>query len=424
MVMLRRRPLGQRYAFVVAGVVFLCLLAASGLRAAPGVMMLPIEQSFGWSRDTISIAAAIGIFLYGLTGPFAAALMQTIGVRRTLIGALLLMSVSTSASAFMSAPWHYVATWGIVSGIGSGAVSMVLGATIVNRWFVTNRGLMMGLLTASTATGSLVFLPGMAALVEWQGWRSVVIAVAIITALLVPIAYRFLPERPQDVGLRPYGAPEGDAIQQPIQGNALANAFSILFEAARTRTFWYLFATFFICGFTTNGLVGTHMIAFCGDMGIPAVQAAGIMAMMGVFDIAGAAASGWLSDRLDPRKLLFCYYGLRGLALMFLPFTDFNLYSLSLFAVFFGLDWIATVPPTLRLANDAFGDRKTPIVFGWIVAGHQFGAASAAYFAGYMRTLQGNYLDAFLIAGLTAILAAFVSLLIRRGKTRLAPAAA
>lgn len=422
--MVRQRPFGQRYAFVVAGVVFLSLLAAAGLRAAPGVLILPIESAFGWSRDTISLAAAIGIFLYGLTGPFAAALMQSFGIRRTLIGALLVMSASTAASYFMTAPWQYVATWGVLSGVASGAVSMVLGATIVNRWFVTNRGLVMGLLTASTATGSLVFLPGMAALAEWQGWRAVVIAVSIVSAILIPLVYFFLPERPRDIGQLPYGASGSDEGASVPRGNPLVNAFVVLFEAARTRTFWFLFATFFICGFTTNGLVGTHMIAFCGDMGIPAVQAAGLMAAMGLFDIMGATGSGWLSDRLDPRKLLFVYYGLRGLALIYLPFSDFNLYSLTLFAVFFGLDWIATVPPTLRLANEAFGDRKTPVVFGWIVAGHQFGAASAAYMAGYMRTVDGNYFNAFLIAGATGILAALLSLLIARKRVELEPAIA
>jgi len=223
----------------------------------------------------------------------------------------------------------------------------------------------------------------------------------------VPIAFFFVPERPQDIGQRPFGAAEGDPAPTGPQGSALANAFNALFEAARTKTFWYLFATFFICGFTTNGLVGTHMIAFCGDMGMPEVQAAALLAMMGLFDLFGTTASGWLTDRFDPRKLLFVYYGLRGLSLMFLPFTDFNVYSLSIFAVFYGLDWIATVPPTVKLA------------FGWIAAGHQLGAASAAYFAGYMRTAQGNYLDAFIIAGATGIVAALLSLMI--GRRRRAP---
>jgi len=416
-----RRPFGQNYAFVVAGVIFLALLAAAGLRAAPGVMMLPLEGAFGWERSTISAAAAIGIFLYGLTGPFAAALMQTIGVRRTLIYALILMSVSTGLSAFMTAPWQFIATWGVMSGLGSGAVALVLGATIVNRWFVTNRGLVMGLLTASTATGTLVFLPGLAALADWGGWQAIVVAVAAVSALLVPVTYFLVPERPSDVGLVPYGAKPGDAVPAPQTGSALANAIGALVDASKTKVFWYLFATFFICGFTTNGLVGTHMISFCADMGIAPVQAASMLAMMGLFDLIGTTGSGWLTDRFDPRKLLFVYYGLRGLSLMFLPFSDFSFSSLSIFVVFYGLDWIATVPPTVRLTTEAFGDRRGPIVFGWIAAGHQLGAACAAFFGGYMRTVQGDYFAAFFIAGTTGLLAAAIALMIARPK---APGAA
>ncbi|MCX5514561.1 MFS transporter [Kaistia algarum] len=418
---LRKRPFGQNYAFVVAGVIFLSLLSAAGLRAAPGVLMLPLESAFGWERSTISIAAAIGIFLYGLTGPFAAALMQTLGVRRTLIYALILMSISTGLSAFMTTPWQFVATWGLLSGVGSGAVALVLGATIVNRWFVTNRGLVMGLLTASTATGTLVFLPGLAALAEWGGWQAVVITISLVTAALVPIAFLLIPERPADIGLVPYGSREGDPVPAATQGSALSNAIGALVEASKTRTFWYLFATFFICGFTTNGLVGTHMISFCADMGIPEVQAASMLAMMGLFDLFGTTASGWLTDRIDPRKLLFVYYALRGLSLMYLPFSDFSFYSLSFFVVFYGLDWIATVPPTVRLATESFGDRKGPIVFGWIAAGHQLGAACAAFFGGYMRTVQGNYFDAFMIAGATGIIAAVIALFIARPKAERAP---
>ena len=411
-----RLSLGQKYAFVVTGVIFLALLASAGLRASPGVMMLPLGDAFGWDRGTISFAAAVGIFLYGLTGPFAAALMQTVGVRRTLLGALVLMALSTGLSAFMTAPWQFVATWGVLSGLGSGAVALVLGATIVNRWFVTNRGLVMGLLTASTATGTLIFLPGLAALAEWGGWRAIVIAMAILITALIPLAYFLVPERPADIGTEPYGAKAGDPLPAATTGNALANALRTLAEAARTRTFWYLFATFFICGFTTNGLVGTHMIAFCADMGIPEVQAASMLAMMGLFDLFGTTASGWLTDRFDPRKLLFVYYLLRGLSLMYLPFSDFSFYSLSFFVVFYGLDWIATVPPTVRLATEAFGERRGPIVFGWVVAGHQVGAAAAAFFGGYMRTVQGNYFDAFFIAGTTGIVAAGIALLIARPK--------
>ena len=416
----RRRPFGQNYAFVVAGAVFFCLLASAGLRSAPSVMLIPLETAFGWSRDLVSVAAAIGIFLYGLVGPFAAALMQRFGIRRVLLLALVLMSISTALSTLMSEPWHLFLTWGVMSGLGSGCVAVVLGATVVNRWFATNRGLMMGILTASTATGTLLFLPVLAWLAQTGGWAPVAVAVSVATGALVPVVMLLVPERPQDIGLVPYGA-RPPAHGQPLHAAAshapaqslFAATIGVLGRAMRRRTFWYLFATFYICGFTTNGLVGTHLIALCADRGIVEVQAAGLMAMMGLFDLAGTTLSGWLTDRFDARKLLFLYYSLRGLSLMLLPFSDFSLVSLSVFAVFYGLDWIATVPPTLRLTTEAFGERDAPVVFGWIVAGHQVGAASAAWFGGAVRTWQGDYLLAFVIAGATGLVAAILALLIR-----------
>jgi predicted MFS family arabinose efflux permease len=417
------RPFGQRYAFVVVGVIFLCLLIAAGLRSAPAVMMLPLENSFGWRRDVVSLAAGVGILLYGLTGPFAAALMERIGLRRTLLASLVVMSASTALSLLMTKPWHLFITWGVFSGIGSGAVASVLGATIVNRWFKTNRGLVMGLMSASSATGMLVFLPLIAALAQSGGWQPVVIAVSIATACLLPLVWLLVPERPASIGMVRYGAEADDVPPSPpaSQGNFLAHTFSTLRRAAGTRVFWYLFATFFVCGFTTNGLVGTHLIAFCGDMGIGEVQAAGLLSMMGIFDLIGTTLSGWLTDRFDPRKLLGVYYGIRGLSLIYLPYSGFSATSLIIFAVLYGLDWIATVPPTLRLANEAFGDRSGPIVFGWIVAGHQIGAATAAAFGGTMRELQGNYELAFLIAGMTAIAAACISLLINTSRPAFDP---
>ncbi|WP_033458517.1 MFS transporter [Bordetella bronchiseptica] len=409
------RHLGQKYAFVVVAVIFFSLLVSAGLRSTPSVLIVPLEQAFGWSRSTISLAAAIGIFLYGLAGPFAAAAMEHFGLRRVLIGALLLMAASSAASAFMTESWHLLLTWGVFSGIGSGAVAVVLGATIVNRWFTTRRGLMMGLLTASTATGNLLFLPVLAALAASGDWTRVVWAVAAGAALMAPLAWWLVPDRPADVGLRSYGsAPDTPEPSVAPRTGLLAATFGALRRAARTRTFWYLFATFFVCGFTTNGLVGTHLIALCGDHGIAEVQAAGLLALMGIFDLVGTTASGWLTDRYDPRRLLFVYYSLRGLSLMYLPYPDFSFYSLSLFAIFFGLDWIATVPPTLRLTTEAFGDRDAPIVFGWIVAGHQLGAASAAWMGGVVRETTGSYLMAFVLAGSTGLIAAVIALMINR----------
>ena len=401
--------------FVVVAVIFLALLASAGLRATPGVLMLPLQHAFGWNVGVISSSAAVGIFLYvALAGPFAAALMQRFGIRRTILGALALMAISTGASYFMTTPWQLFLTWGLLSGIGSGAVANVLGATIVNRWFTTNRGLVMGLLTASTATGTLIFMPGLAALVEWGGWQPVVLVIAACCAALIPLVYFLVPERPAAIGLRSFGSTHADQAAPPAQGNPFAAAIGNLVTAAKTPTFWFLFATFFICGFTTNGLVGTHLIAFCGDHGIFEVQAASLLALMGFFDLFGTTLSGWLTDRFDPRKLLFFYYGLRGLSLIYLPYSDFSFVSLSVFAVFYGLDWIATVPPTVRIANEAFGDSNAPLVFGWVVAGHQLGAASAALFAGFMRSAQGDYLQAFMIAGLAGIAAAVLSLMIGR----------
>ncbi|WP_257817518.1 MFS transporter [Phenylobacterium sp. J367] len=285
----------------------------------------------------------------------------------------------------------------------------------------------MGVLSAATATGALIFLPLMARLIELDSWRAVAVLVSIVTAALIPFVFLLMPERPSDIGLTAYGATADEP--PPAQGRAADSvrlAFGALARASRTPTFWLLFGTFFVCGLTTNGLVGAHMISFCGDMGLPIVQAAGLLALMGVFDLVGTTASGWLTDRYDPRKLLFAYYGLRGLSLIILPFTDFGAMSLTIFAVFYGLDWIATVPPTLRLANESFGDREAPIVFGWVLVGHQAGAATAAFGAGLLRELTGRYLEAFVIAGAFALVAAALALMIDRegDRPRVAEAAA
>jgi MFS family permease len=411
MLVLRRR-LGQNYVVVVVALIFLALLVSAALRATPGVLIQPLESAFGWPRSVISLAAAIGIFLYGLVGPFAAAVMQRFGIRRTVLAAMALMALATGASACMTRPWELMLYWGVLSGIGSGCVASVLGATIVNRWFVTHRGLVMGMMTASTATGTLIFLPALAAIAQHHGWQPVVLTVAASTAILIPVIAWLLPERPADVGLTRFGAVHDTAEESALGGNPFSTAMGALFRAAHRRDFWLLFATFFICGFTTNGLVGTHLIALCGDHGIAEVRAAGLLAMMGVFDLFGTTASGWLTDRYDPRRLLFAYYSLRGAALVYLPYSNFSLTSLSVFAMFYGLDWIATVPPTLRLTTEVFGDSAAPVIFGWILAGHQLGAASAAFLAGYLRSVQGDYVDAFVLAGSSGIIAAAIALLI------------
>jgi predicted MFS family arabinose efflux permease len=411
--MTRPPPLGQRYAFVVAAIAFIILLAAAGRAATPGVLLQPLQRTEGWDGPTISLAAAVGIFLFGLTGPFAGSLMQKVGVRRTVLWALAMMAVAMGLSTLTTNAWHLVLTWGVLGGVASGCLAMVFAAIITNRWFVKNRGLVSGLLTASISTGQLVFLPILAAVSTDLGWRPAVWVVTAAVAAVIPLAFFLLPETPADIGLLPYGATEPPSPPQASAGNPVAHTFSVLGRAARVPNFWLLFATFFVCGLTTNGLVGVHMISLCADYGLVAVQAAWLVAAMGVFDIVGTTGSGW-------RKLLFVYYSLRGLSLVYLPFSDFSLVSLSVFAAFYGLDWIATVPPTLRLTTETFGERDAPIVFGWIAAGHQLGAATAAFGAGALRAATGRYLEAFVIAGITAVAASLLALAIRRQTPRLA----
>jgi MFS family permease len=412
------------YAWVVAALTFLTLLVVAGIRATPSVLIVPLEHSFGWGRDQITLAVSVGLFLFGMMGPFAAAAMQRFGVRRTMIVALILLAAAMGGSAFVRTPLQLVLTWGVLAGLGTGTMAMVLGVTIVTRWFDARRGSVLGLLTASTATGQLLFLPLLAWVVSRQDWRVVVWIVSGAAMLLIPLVFFFMPERPADVGLHRFGATQADTANA-TKANPIATAFRALAEAARTRTFWLLFLTFFVCGLSTNGLIGTHLIAFCADNGIPEVQAAGMLAAMGVFDIIGTTFSGWLSDRYDNRWLLFVYYGLRGLSLLYLPYSDFSFYGLGLFTMFYGLDWIATVPPTVRLTTAQFGTERGPIVYGWIGAGHQMGAAVAAFGAGVLRVQTNHYVEAFVLAGMACLVSAVMALWIRRGPApRMQPAIA
>jgi MFS family permease len=416
----KRSFFGRHYALAVTALIFCALMAAAGLRSTPGVLMVPWEHAFGWSRSSISFAAATGIFLFGITGPFAAAAMQRFGIRTTMMTALAMMCAATAASLAMTQSWQLVVTWGLISGIGSGCITNVLSATIVNRWFVTNRGLVMGLFAASTSTGTLIFIPGLAALAESSGWQPVVMIISIVMALMIPVVFFFLPEWPQDIDEQPFGAAAHHPVPEREKTNPLRTAFSVLGEGVKHRDFWLLAGTFFVCGFTTNGLIGTHMIAFCADNGMAVTAAGGLLAIMGVFDLVGTTASGWLTDRYEPRKLLFWYYGLRGLSLIYLPFANFTFGGLSLFAVIYGLDWIATVPPTVAITTRTFGPKKAPILFGWISASHQVGAASAAFFGGISRTYFGTYMEGFVLAGIVAVVAAFASLAIGARQRRLA----
>jgi len=388
------------------------------------MLILPLQKEFGWTTATISAAIAINIALFGLMGPFAAALMERFGLRKTLTAALSLLAVAAALSTFMTQPWELVACWGVMVGIGTGSIGLVLGATIVNRWFETNRGTVMGALTAANATGQLIFLPVYGLVVTRVGWRAEVLLIAAVCALLIPVVLLFLREYPAQLGLAPYGATE---VLPPPQrtGNPFLTTLVALRDGSRSRDFWLLAGSFFICGASTNGLIGTHLVPACGDHGIGQVQAAGLLALMGVFDLIGTTASGWLSDRYDSRLLLFMYYGLRGVSLMFLP-AAFGMAAagLPIFAVFYGLDWIATVPPTLKLATNAFGRGRAAVMFGWIVAGHQLGAGITAYLAGLVRTLSLSYDAAFISSGILCILAATLVLFVGRSRSTTTLAAA
>ena len=396
------------YAWTVLAITFVVLLVSAATRATPGVLMVPFEKEFGWSRATISLAISTNLVLYGLMGPFAAGLVNRYGPRRVMAASAFLMGLGTLATIVMKQSWELVALWGVVVGVGTGMIAIVMGATVVQRWFHQHRGLALGLLTASSATGQLIFLPLLAKLVVTYGWRSAVIVISAVALLIAPIAFWIMRDRPADKGVRPLGLPDTEPVPPSASvENPVVAALSALKMASRTREFWILAGSFFICGASTNGLVGTHMIPACMDHGIPEVQAAGLLAMMGIFDLIGTTGSGWLSDRFDNRLLLLMYYGFRGLALLYLPYGFVSeSHGLSLFAVFYGLDWIATVPPTVALARQAFGAEKAGLVFGWILASHQVGAALAASVAGFIRTSEGSYDHAFMIAGVLCMISA------------------
>lgn len=410
---LARRQL--HYGWVVAGVTFVTMLVTAGAVGAPGVLILPLQQEFGWQTAEISSALGVRFLLFGLMAPFAAALINRFGMRRITLSALFLIAAGLLLSLAMTHVWQLVLLWGVVIGLGTGLTALVLGVTVATRWFSTRRGLVTGLLTASSATGQLVFLPLLANVSGQFGWRAAVMMVCGALTLAALAVLALMRDRPADVGLQPFGHVAGETVvSAAASASGLTTPWHALRDAGRTGVFWVLFGTFFICGASTNGLIQTHFIPLCADFGLPAVGAAGVLAAMGIFDIVGTIASGWLSDRYDSRWLLFWYYGLRGLSLIYLPFTDFTFYGLSLFAVFYGLDWIATVPPTVKLTVERFGRERANLVFGWIFAGHQLGAATAAFGAGVSRTALLSYLPAFFAAGVLCLIAAVLMLTVSR----------
>lgn len=405
-------------AWIAAGVTFLTLMASAGFRSAPSILIVPLEEAFGWSRADISLAVGVNVLLYGLVSPFAAALMERFGIRRVVMAALSLVALGSGCTVFVHAPWQLVILWGFVVGIGTGSMALVFAATVASRWFVARRGLVTGFLTAAAATGQLVFLPGLAhACVTW-GWQSVSLIVAACALAAVPLVFLFLGESPARRGLKPYGAGEEWTPPAPSAVNPARLAMDSLRKAVRVPSFWYLALSFFVCGLSTSGLMGTHFIPAAHDHGMSEPIAAGLLALIGVFDVIGTLASGWLTDRIDSRKLLFAYYGLRGLSLLILPSILFSSVhpSTLVFVIFYGLDWVATVPPTIHLCREVLGPERGTVVYGWVFAAHQIGGAVAAYGAGLLRVHFGDYALAFYIGAVMCLVASVLVLKVGPGR--------
>ena len=403
------------YGWIVVAVAFVTMLTTAGAMGLPGALIGALHSDFGWDVGEISSALALRLALFGLMAPFAAALIERYGVRTIVLTAVFLLVVGLLSALVMTKLWQLIVMWGVVVGVGTGLTAVVLGAIVSSRWFTRHRGLVLGMLTASNATGQLVFLPVAAWLVTHVGWRAALIPSIGGLVLAAALVVLFMRDRPADVGLLPLGDTVAPAAPPPARQPAIATAIGSFMEGSRSSTFWILAATFFVCGLSTNGLIQTHFISLCSDFGMPELDAASALAMMGAFDFVGTILSGWLSDRYDNRWLLFWYYGLRGLSLLYLPSSTFSLYGLSLFALFYGLDWIATVPPTVKLAANTFGREKAGLMFGWIFAAHQIGAATAAFGAGFTRSTLATYLPAFYVAGAMCLVAALLALAIRRG---------
>ena len=415
------------YGWIVVGITCLVLLTSAGIRSTPGILMVPLEEEFHWSRATIALAVSINLILYGCIGPFAAAVMEKFGIRRSVLCALALVGAGVASTSLMQYPWQLILMWGVLVGVGTGFLASVLAAVVAARWFTARRGLVVGILSGGASTGQLLFLPVMANVTAAYGWRATVICIAAVVCVVLPLVALLMRDRPSDLGLMPYGETGEPKPPQPTKGNPVVLAFGALREGARVRDFWLLAGTYFVCGASTNGLIGTHLIPACMDHGYTAVTGAALLATMGVFNFVGTTSSGWLADKFDNRWLLFIYYGLRGLSLLYLPFSFTDYYTMTLFAMFYGLDWFATVSPTVRILTDTFGRERAGMIYGWVFTAHQLGGASAAFFGGLLRVEYGGYMEAFMLSGALCLGAAIAVLFIGRGRSapeRAAPASA
>lgn len=385
--------------------------------ASSGVFLTPFEQEFGWNRQVISLAFGISLFFYGFAGPFMAALLQKFGLKKMMLASMGTLLIGLLLIFLMNQSWQLIIIWGAIIGLGSSLFLTVLSPYVANHWFKEKRGLATGILTASTAMGQLILLPVIATIIENYSWRWAVGLIITISVVMFFIIFLFMRNTPKEIGILPYGQTEDiEVVHDQSKGNPIVIAFKGLADAIRAKEFWLLAGSFFFCGFSTNGLVGTHFISYCISFGIPIVTAASLLSFMGVFNMVGTTLSGWLSDRIDNRWLLFWYYLFRGASLVLLPFAlmEGNLTWILVFSVFYGLDWVATVPPTINLSRQIFGVHKSAIIYGWIFASHQVGAATAAYGGGMLYSYFNTYTWAFFMAGVCCVMASLFVILIKK----------
>ncbi len=409
-------PVPFYYGWLVLSLSFLTTLTAAGIRSSPTVLIHPLELEFGWSRATISSAVSLNLLLYGVAGPISGWLLDRFGSKAVMLGSLFLLLCGVSLTTVMSAFWQLFILWGLLVGIGAGGVGSVLSATVANHWFIARRGLALGILNSAGSTGQLIFLPLFMALIVSSGWRAGSLILAVVCLCLIPMVFLWMRDDPAEVGLEPYGARQSGISS----GGRVTSARSISRDAKALRladvfgssTFWLLAGCFFICGGTANGLIGTHLIPHEIDHGIPQVTAAAMVGVMGGLNFVGTVLSGWMIDRVEPRKWLSLVYALRGASLFILPFAT-GLSGLFVFAVIYGLDWFATVPPVVALTADTFGKQAIGRVYGWIFLSHQLGAAIMASTAGTIRVWLGDYQLAFVAGGVIAMIAAGLALRIR-----------
>ncbi|MEH7380866.1 MFS transporter [Bacillus sp. JJ1533] len=405
------------YSWFILAITFFSIIVAGIVMSSSGVFIDPFEKEFGWDRSVIALAFAISLFLFGISGPFMAALLEVIGLKKMMFGSMATLLTGLMLTLIINQSWQLIIIWGVIIGLGASLFLTVVSPYVANHWFEKRRGLAVGILTASTATGQLILLPVLATIIDNYSWRLAIGLIMILSFIMLIIILLFMKNTPKEVGIIPYGLEEEIQESNDVQKeNPIIIAFNGLSKAAKVKEFWLLAGSFFICGLSTNGLIGTHFISYCISFGVPLITAASLLSFMGIFNLVGTTLSGWLSDRFDNRWLLFWYYSLRGASLVLLPYALFegSFTLLAIFTVFYGLDWIATVPPTISISRQIFGIKTSGIIYGWIFAFHQAGAAAAAYGGGLIYKFFDTYTWAFFLAGVFCLFASLFVIIIKK----------